>query len=134
MSALTKEGLLSRKPRIEAVAVPELGEGAEAYLREMNAMAVLEYGALHSEASGGGKHAVPASKQPALMSFLLERTMCDEEGQPLFSEGELAKAEIPWAVAQRLWQKAAELNQLTETADSPKKSSEATPSSTLHAA
>ena len=130
MGALTKEALLALKPRMEAVPMPELGEGAELWVREMNGLDVLDYGGMYNEATGGGKgfDKLPVAARHAIMGFLLERTVCNADGTRMFADGEAKQAPIPWSAMQRLWDAANRINQMTD-ADAPKKSSDETPTS-----
>lgn len=135
MAALTKEALLALKPKIETVQVPELGEGAELCVREMNGLDVLEYGGMYNEATAGGKQfeQLPAAARNAIMQFLLERTLCDADGKRMCDDGEAMRMAIPWSAMQRLFEAANRINQMADS-DTPKKSSEETPTSTSRAA
>lgn len=115
MAALTREVLLSLKPRMALVDLPELGDGVEVYVREMNGLDVLEYAGLINDATGGkAVETLPMSKQVPAMQMLLERTLCDADGKRLFEDGDALRVAIPWAAMQRLWAKASEINKLDD--------------------
>ena len=128
MPALTKEALLALKPRMETVPVPEMGDGAELCVREMNGLDVLDYGGMYTEATAGGKSfdQLPVAARHAIMRFLLERTLCDVEGNRMFADGEATHAPIPWPAMQRLWEAANRINQMADSDTTPKKSSDDT--------
>lgn len=126
MPALSKQDLLAHKPKIESVAVPELGEGAIVYLRELTAASVVGYAALHGALEGNDSQRIPR-----LMDFMLARSICDEGGQRLFTDEDSPLEAMIFAVANRLWTKALELNRIE---DDEKKGSETDTKSTLHAA
>jgi hypothetical protein len=125
MPALSKEDLLTFKPKIEAVAVSEMGDDAVVYLREVNAAGIVGFITLWTELEG---------KTPErLMVSLLSRAICDADGRRLFEDDESPIDTLTFVVANRLYQAAMRLNGIVDT-DTPKKSSENNPSSTLHVA
>lgn len=137
MAALTKDALLALKPKIEAVQVPELGEGVELCVREMNGLDILDYGGLYNELTSDGKpfEKLPVADRRRIMRFLLERTVCEPDGTLMFADGGAGQTAIPWTAMQRLWEAANRLNQMAEAnADAPKKSSGESPTSTSRAA
>ena len=126
MAELTKADLLSAKFKIEAVAVPELGENATIHLREMTAAGVVAYAALYASLEE------ERQRTPRLMDFMLARSICNAEGQRLFGDDDSPLEAMTFAVANRLWLKALEINRI-EDADA-KKDSETATTSTSRAA
>ena len=110
MPALSKEALLALKPKVEAVAVPEAGDGAEIYIAELDALSVFEFTSTFREFAKKGAEAELDSRQVDTINTLLERSIVDAEGNRLFEPGEFAQVRLSFAVRQRLFDKALELS------------------------
>lgn len=133
MPALSKAALLALKPKIAAVPVPELGEDAELYIAEMDALSVFEFGVMFRDLAQHGDNPDIQPKHLETMNRLLERTLVDEDGNALFEAGEFAQVRMPFVVRQRLFDKALELSGMKGKEDT-EKNSEPTQPASLHAA
>lgn len=102
MAALTKEALLALKPKIEAVSLPEAGDGAEVYVSELDALSAFEFTAAFREIAKKGEDGELDPKQLDTVNTILERSIVDAEGNRLFEPGEFAQVRLSWPVRQRL--------------------------------
>lgn len=127
MAVLTRDALLALKPKIEAVAVPEAGEGAELCVCELDALSVFEFTAAFRDLAKKGDEGALDPKMAQTINSILERSIVDQTGKPLFGEGEFGAVRLSLTVRQRLLDKALELSGMkdpetaAEQEESPRK-------------
>lgn len=88
MAILNKSQILAaRDLKIEKLAIPEWGEGAEVCIRSLNASERDKFEASLVDLTG----ALPKPKIDAYRARLCALVICDEEGNRLFTDSEIAE-------------------------------------------
>ena len=88
MPEVTIEQLRALKPRIEEVEVPEIGDGATMFVREMRAIDALAFSDIARDLMANGDLTADRIKQVEFIDQLLLRTICTAAGKLIFRGGE----------------------------------------------